>query len=150
MSPPNYQYTSPNLQYAFTSVYSLWIGELDIIVMGTITGAPLLPFCVLVTEAWNMGQGHKPPRVISRSCQDEQLGPCTIPQFYFTPRKFNRINEKRFGLFFRFRFLNSETKMKKWIVFCPLYHIVCISNRLNNKGPLCLYVPTIQFSVGTK
>ena len=34
---------------------------LDIIVMGTITGAPLLPFCVLVTEAWNLGHGHKPP-----------------------------------------------------------------------------------------
>ena len=26
-------------------------GKLDIIVMGTITGAPLLPFCVLVTQA---------------------------------------------------------------------------------------------------
>ena len=25
--------------------------KLDITVMGTITGAPLLPFCVLVTEA---------------------------------------------------------------------------------------------------
>ena len=41
--------------------------------MGTITGAPLLPFCVLVTEALNVGQGHKPPRGISTSCQDEQL-----------------------------------------------------------------------------
>ena len=33
----------------------------------------LLPFCVLVTEAWNVGQGHKPPHGISRSCQDEQV-----------------------------------------------------------------------------
>ena len=32
--------------------------ELDTIVMGTITGAPLLPFCVLVTKALNVGQGH--------------------------------------------------------------------------------------------
>ena len=24
MSPPNYRYTSPNSQYTFTSVYSLW------------------------------------------------------------------------------------------------------------------------------
>ena len=28
-----------------------YTGKLDIIVMGTITGAPLLTFCVLVTEA---------------------------------------------------------------------------------------------------
>ena len=47
--------------------------KLDIIVMGTITGAPLLPFCVLVSEVWNVGQGHKPPCGLSRSCQDEQL-----------------------------------------------------------------------------
>ena len=47
--------------------------KLDIIVMGTITGAPLLPFYVLVTEAWNVSQGHKQPRGLSRSCQDEQL-----------------------------------------------------------------------------
>ena len=46
---------------------------LDIIVMGTVTGAPLLPYCVLVTEALNEGQGPKLPRGISRSCQDEQL-----------------------------------------------------------------------------
>ena len=46
---------------------------LDIIVMGTITGAPLLPFCVVVTEAANVGQGHKPLHGISRSCQDEQF-----------------------------------------------------------------------------
>ena len=30
--------------------------KLDIIVMGTITGASLLPLCVLVTEAWYVGQ----------------------------------------------------------------------------------------------
>ena len=41
--------------------------------MGTITGAPLLPFRVLVTVALNVRQGHKPPRGISRSCQDEQF-----------------------------------------------------------------------------
>ena len=34
----------------------------------------LLQFCVLATEAWNVGQGHKPLHGISRSCQDEQLG----------------------------------------------------------------------------
>ena len=33
----------------------------------------VMPFCVLVTEAWNVGQGHKPPHGISRSWQDEQL-----------------------------------------------------------------------------
>ena len=55
---------------AFTLLLII-IYELDIIVMGTITGAPL--FCVLVTEVWNVGQGHKPPHGISRSCQDEQL-----------------------------------------------------------------------------
>ena len=57
----------------------LWINrdllyaKLHIIVMGTITGAPLLPFCVLVTQVWNVGQEHKPPGGISRSRQDEQL-----------------------------------------------------------------------------
>ena len=35
---------------------SFFTAKLDIIVMGTIAGAPLLPFCVLVTEAWNVGQ----------------------------------------------------------------------------------------------
>ena len=25
----------------------------------------------MVTQAWNVGQGHKPPRGINRSCQDE-------------------------------------------------------------------------------
>ena len=47
--------------------------KLDIIVMGTITNAPPLSFCVLVTQAWNKGQRHKPPRGISRPYQDEQL-----------------------------------------------------------------------------
>ena len=29
MSPPNYQYTSPNSQYTFTTVYALCLRELD-------------------------------------------------------------------------------------------------------------------------
>ena len=38
----------------FTCYYSCFRPQiqLDNIVVGTITGAPLLPFCVLVTEAW--------------------------------------------------------------------------------------------------
>ena len=30
-------------------------------------------FLTIVTQAWNVGQGHKLPRGICRSCQDEQL-----------------------------------------------------------------------------
>ena len=65
----------PNFRSPFSENMEAYIYfiKLDIIVMGTITGAPLLPFYVLVTEAWNVGQGHKPPHCISRSCQDEQL-----------------------------------------------------------------------------
>ena len=43
---------------AFMDFYNMWNVKLDIIVMGTITGAPLLP---LVTDAWNIGQGHNKP-----------------------------------------------------------------------------------------
>ena len=32
--------------------------NLSLDIMGTITGAPLLPFCFLVFQAWNVGQGH--------------------------------------------------------------------------------------------
>ena len=47
--------------------------QLDIIVIGTITGAQLLLFCVLVTNAQNVGQRHKPPCDISRSRQDVHM-----------------------------------------------------------------------------
>ena len=46
--------------------------QLDIIVMGNITGAPLSLFCALVTEAWNVGQGHKPQRGINTKCRSYQ------------------------------------------------------------------------------
>ena len=54
-------------------IFLIYRSALDIIVMGTITGAPLLPFWALVTEAGNVGQGHKPSSDIGRSCPDEQL-----------------------------------------------------------------------------
>ena len=52
--------------------------------------------------------------------------------------------------FFYFRFLISKTKMEKRFVFCSLFNILHLSNSLNRLDPLCLYVSTIQFSVGKK
>ena len=70
--------TEHKMKIDHASEKNLYLGsrfqaKLDINVMGTITGSPLLQFCVLVIEAWNVGQGQKSPRDISRSCQDEQF-----------------------------------------------------------------------------